>query len=262
MVIKRRAWCQAIVAGAVTYWIRPLSVFAGPFGIDAAITNGVNAGLSQAMGDLIEGLNVFFVPMLAIQSFQDHVSKFLGLDEKQRANLKGHRAELLGELSALWPKIANKSESERIALLLEEFQRLAPKYRELIMATLKPEQRQRLEQLERQFQGVRAMLTAEGYKQLDLTDEQRTRLTVIAEKLSDHVNRLRDGKGHLSVVALGRLLVRRKLADFEAEEVLTDQQRTRWREYTGEPIPASRLIPWEKIAAALEDKKAGAPVEK
>jgi len=130
------------------------------------------------------------------------------------------------------------------------------------MAVLKPEQRQRMEQLERQLQGVRAMLTAEGYKQLELTDEQRTRLTVIAEKLSEHVSLLRGDKGHLSIAALARVLVQRKLVDLEAQQVLTNQQRAKWREFTGEPIPIGRLIPWEKIAEALEDKKTGAPVEK
>jgi hypothetical protein len=252
---------QSVFVGAVGwYWPRRLKAW--PFGLDFGAIAG--AAVAQSFGEILEGITstVLFIPLLLVDSFLDRFAEVLHLDNQQRAKIKAHHGELLKDLTSFAAEIANKPESERAALMLDEYKRLAPKYRRHVVAVLHPDQRHRLDQIERQLQGVHAMLTDEGRKQLGLTDEQHTRLAEVAKQLGERVEQLRSGHEQFSALALGKLFLMRKVADVEAQQILNAEQRTKWHEYVGEPIRLNHFIPWDKIILELEAPRAEKPATK
>ncbi|MBS0209677.1 MAG: hypothetical protein JSS27_12075 [Planctomycetes bacterium] len=262
MRAARRRFLQTLAFAGAAGWLWPAGSKAWQFGLDFGAIAG-NA-MAQVFSDIIEGMisTVLFIPLLLVDAFLDGVARVLHLDSQQVAKIKAHREELKHDLANFSLELASKPESERTRLMLGEFQRLAPKYRQHVMAILRPEQRHRLEQLERQLQGVQAMVTDDGRKQLALTDEQFKQLDGVAKLLRDKVDRLKEGHEHLSPLAVGRMFLMRKVADLESQQILTPEQQTKWHAYAGEPIHLGQLIPWDKIVLELEPPKSEKPAGK
>jgi hypothetical protein len=104
---------------------------------------------------------------------------------------------------------------------------------------LKPEQHARLKQIARQQGGPRAYLKTENAKDLSLTDEQKTKLREIAtEHEKDTMELFRGGgfgKGGLPAETREKMEALNKEAAEKAVNVLTADQKSKWRELTGEP---------------------------
>ena len=107
---------------------------------------------------------------------------------------------------------------------------------------LKPEQQARLKQIARQQGGPRAYLKSQNVKDLNLTDEQKTKLREITTELDKDVAELMPkggfgkgaGGGGFSPELREKLEALNKEAAEKAANVLTAEQKSKWKELIGE----------------------------
>jgi hypothetical protein len=100
---------------------------------------------------------------------------------------------------------------------------------------LKPEQMTRLRQIARQQGGPSAYLSPENSKDLKVTDEQKKKLKDIADELQKDTMALFQGGG-FSPETREKMQMLNKEASDKAAAVLTDEQKSKWKELTGEPF--------------------------
>jgi hypothetical protein len=110
---------------------------------------------------------------------------------------------------------------------------------------LKPDQAKRLAQIGRQRAGVRGLVSADTAKELKLTDDQAKKIKEIATELDKDVAELSPpGKGGFgggggfggSPETREKIANLRKEAMEKATEALTAEQKTMWKDLTGEPF--------------------------
>jgi hypothetical protein len=104
---------------------------------------------------------------------------------------------------------------------------------------LKPEQMTRLKQIARQQGGPAAYMKPENVKDLEFTDDQKSKLRSISTELDKDVGELRrsGGKGgfNLSPETREKIENLTKEASEKAAGVLTDDQKAKWKTLIGEP---------------------------
>jgi hypothetical protein len=105
---------------------------------------------------------------------------------------------------------------------------------------LKPEQLTRLKQIARQQGGAAAYTKPENIKDLSITDEQKGKLKEITTQLDKDLGELRGkgGKGGFGPVppeTREKMDALNKEAKEKAEALLTDTQKSKWKELIGEP---------------------------
>lgn len=150
-------------------------------------------------------------------------------------------------------------QKEKAAKMMEKFQtlmevpedKLEDKIREVfkdeiegpnkeVEKILKPEQMARLKQISRQQGGPAAYLKPDNVKDLDLKDEQKTKIKEISTELDKDRAELFSGGGmggfRLSPETREKLNTLTKEATEKATAVLTDAQKSKWKELTGEPF--------------------------
>jgi len=122
---------------------------------------------------------------------------------------------------------------------------------------LKPDQAKRLAQISRQNAGVRGLIGTETAKELKLTDEQKSKIKEIATELDKDVAELMPmgkggfggggfGGGRVSPETREKVAHLRKEAMEKATESLTADQKTTWKDLTGEPFEMKFNPPQKK----------------
>lgn len=101
---------------------------------------------------------------------------------------------------------------------------------------LKPEQFSRLKQIARQQGGPAAYLSPENAKDLKLTDEQKKKLKDINDELQKDTMALFQGGGGFSAETREKVSMLTKEASEKATGMLTDEQKSKWKELTGDPF--------------------------
>jgi hypothetical protein len=106
---------------------------------------------------------------------------------------------------------------------------------------LKPEQMTRLKQISRQQGGPAAYLKPDNIKDLGLKDEQKTKIKEISAELDKDLAELRGGGGgmgfgRVSPETREKMTALTKEATDKAVAVLTDEQKSKWKELVGEPF--------------------------
>jgi len=99
---------------------------------------------------------------------------------------------------------------------------------------LKPEQMTRLRQIARQQGGPSAYLSPENAKDLKIADDQKKKLKDIADELQKDTMAL--FQGGFSPETREKMQMLNKEATEKATGVLTDEQKSKWKELTGEPF--------------------------
>lgn len=119
-----------------------------------------------------------------------------------------------------------------------------PKFKEIsegqtkaIMAVLKPEQEKRFKQLQLQQEGVRAFQNETVVKELQITDEQKEKLKTIAEENGKEMRELfseatKDNRAEMQK----KIRSLREEGMEKAVAVLNADQKSKWKELTGEPF--------------------------
>lgn len=176
-------------------------------------------------------------PAVLLQMIRDDaVHEELGLTQTQTERL---HAELVRVDAHWWPG-RNLPDSERRSQL----ERLTARLHERLRGILRPEQTERLTQLERQALGTRMLLTDDVAETLELTAPQRTRLTetfLETDRLAAELSK-QPRSGEATDSHASRKFEKRK--DQEREQiqtVLSTSQRARIRSLTGDPFDFARV---------------------
>jgi hypothetical protein len=185
------------------------------------------------------------------------VQKELKMDDEQ---VKAVR-EKVPQMGFGFGKKNDPDAAERMQKMMEKLQglkdvpedKLADKIREVfkdeietptkeVEKILKPEQMTRLKQIARQQGGPAAYILPENAKDLKLTDEQKTKIKGISDELQKDVMELfrAGGMGGFSPEMREKMTSLNKEAKEKADEVLTGDQKTKWKEITGEPFTVQR----------------------
>jgi Spy/CpxP family protein refolding chaperone len=156
-------------------------------------------------------------------------------------------SEQVEKLNALGEKLSTKQREEGAKIReLDPAERM-PKQQELtrtIMADvksgitdiLKPEQVKRFEQLQLQQAGVMAFGMPRVQEGLKLTDEQKTKIRDLNQEFQPKITEAMQGFRDNREAAMKKLAEIRKEQSEKAMAVLTAEQRTSYKDMTGEPF--------------------------
>ena len=133
-------------------------------------------------------------------------------------------------------------DKDRIA----EFQKNREENRKAIEGILTADQKMRVKQIQLQADGVRAFADEEVASQLNLNETQKNKIKGIGEDYRKDVGELfgRRGGGFDQEKAAENAKKREKLskaAMADIEDVLTDEQRSKWKTMVGAPFDTSKL---------------------
>jgi Spy/CpxP family protein refolding chaperone len=99
---------------------------------------------------------------------------------------------------------------------------------------LKPEQIARLKQIRLQVAGARAVTDEEAAKELKITDEQKTKIEKVMQEMRDAMQ----GGGGGGPGAFAEM---REKINAKVMEILTDEQKAKYKEMLGKPFDTSQL---------------------
>jgi hypothetical protein len=166
--------------------------------------------------------------------------KLKGLAEKQQAAMK----ERFGSFKDLG------GDKEKLKAAFAEFQKENEARQKEAEALLTPEQKTRLQQIDRQLAGVRAFTDDALVADLKLNDSQKTKIKGIVDEYTKDSQGLGGfggfgGKGGFDKEKAAEAAKKREkltkgaLADID--EVLTDDQRKSWKSLTGDPVDVAKI---------------------
>jgi hypothetical protein len=138
-------------------------------------------------------------------------------------------------VAAMKEKAADLTETdpkERMKKAMEMFQEAEKS----VLALLKPEQAKRLREIALQQQHLaRAIESPEVAKELQLSEEQAKRVRAIRESATKGMSKLsEDAKSRAE--AREKMAALAKATEEKLLKVLTEEQRTKWKELLGEPF--------------------------
>jgi Spy/CpxP family protein refolding chaperone len=163
-------------------------------------------------------------------------------------------SEQVEKLNALGEKLMTKQREEGQKIRdLDQAERM-PKQQELnrtltaevktgITDILKPEQVKRFEQLQLQQAGVMAFGMPRVQEGLKITDEQKTKIRDINQEFQPKMNEARQGFQDDREAAMKKMADLRKEQTEKVMAVLTAEQRTSYKDMTGEPFEIKMEAP-------------------
>jgi hypothetical protein len=172
---------------------------------------------------------------------RDKVQEELKLTEEQKEKLEQRFRELLPDAMRFFQKIEGLKQQERE----KELNAYRPKAREKLAAMVKEilneGQRTRLRQLELQREGLR-----EGaiWKSLQITDDQRSQFMALILKAQKEIQPLMEEAqkgGNPKEIQPKVIKIRDDLED-KLKALLTDAQKTQWKEMLGKPMDMADLF--------------------
>jgi Spy/CpxP family protein refolding chaperone len=146
----------------------------------------------------------------------DQVKKVTDLTQKQRELFRG---------------VQDLSQEERA----KKMQELQKENQKAVADILKPEQAKRLKQITLQLRGGRALTDPEVAKELGLTAEQKQKVKEIQDETAKETAKLRDAGLDRQEAAKKRQEIT-KSSNEKLTGILTADQKTKWKEMTGEPF--------------------------
>jgi hypothetical protein len=159
------------------------------------------------------------------------VQKDLNLDQEQIDKAKKIGTEVREKYASEFGGLRDLSQEER----REKMQELGKKVNDETMAALgsvlKPEQMDRLKQIQLQQRGSQALTDPEVQKALKLTDEQKEKIKTINDDAAKERSGIGRGEG-----AAEKMMALRKDTNDKVMAVLTDEQKETWKTMTGKHI--------------------------
>jgi Spy/CpxP family protein refolding chaperone len=148
-------------------------------------------------------------------------------------------AEEIGEKNrGVFAKLQDLSQDERRAKMAEIARDTNTEVRKNLAEILKPEQVKRFEQIQLQQMGLMAAPDMPRVQEtLKLTDDQKAKLAALQTEQREAMRELFSGGGGGDRQAVGEKMAElRKKSSEKALAVLTDAQKSSWKELTGEPF--------------------------
>jgi Spy/CpxP family protein refolding chaperone len=163
------------------------------------------------------------------------VQKELKVTDEQASKLETLAQETRDKQREAFEKLQDLPQEER----REKFQALAvtmnADIRKGLDGILKPEQVKRFEQIQVQQAGSNAFNTPRVVAALKLTDDQKSKIQAINDGLNQSMRDLREEFQSDREGAMKKMTDARKQASDKAIAVLTDSQKSTWKDLTGEP---------------------------
>ncbi len=169
------------------------------------------------------------------------VQQELKVDDTQAEKLNSFAQGLREKQGEQFQKLQDLSQEERRAKMQELGQAMSAEIRKGLTDILKPEQVKRYDQIVLQQMGVLgAPAMPRVQEALNLTDDQKSKLRAIMEEQSEARRELFQGGGGggggPSPEAMAKMTELRKKGNDKAMAILTDSQKSSWKELTGEPF--------------------------
>jgi hypothetical protein len=167
------------------------------------------------------------------------VQQELKADATQAEKLNSFAQGIMEKQREQFQKLQDLSQEERRAKMQEMGQAIGAEVRKGLTDLLKPEQVKRFEQIQLQQMGVLGALVMPRVQEaLNPTEDQRSKLRTIQEEQREAMNELRQsgGGGGDFAAAMQKMNELRKKGNDKAMAVLTDSQKSSWKELTGEPF--------------------------
>jgi hypothetical protein len=110
-----------------------------------------------------------------------------------------------------------------------------------VNAVLNPDQQKRFRQISLQQEGPMAVIHADVASELGLTDDQKKKVQEIqAQMRAEQQNLFQDAGGDREALR-GKMEALRKSSNDKVVAILTDAQKTKWKEMTGAPLTLGTL---------------------
>jgi tetratricopeptide (TPR) repeat protein len=164
--------------------------------------------------------------MLLLLNQHAEVQKELGLTDVQIKKARDVTEEMGKKYRDVFAKIGDMYPSERRQKMEELTKANIEESTKAIASLLTPDQEKRLRQLARQQTGVRAFSLPHVQNALKLSDEQKDKIKTIVE----------DFDRELSISSLQKMETIRQESVQKATAILTDEQKTTWKDLVGEPF--------------------------
>lgn len=148
---------------------------------------------------------------------------------------------------------------EKMQAIMEKGQKLAEEAKAVAEKVLSADQVKRAKQIEVQMMGMRALSNEEVAGKLKLTDEQKEKLQAINMEFGEQSRDLRQEygiRGFGGGGGGGEPPSPEKMAEYQKKNkaltdetmgkvmaVMTDEQKTMWKDMTGEPFDVAKLAP-------------------
>ncbi len=184
--------------------------------------------------DLADNLQGPFVVL------RQKVQEDLKLTDEQKEKLEQNLHELLPDAMEFFQSIDGKKEEDRQKELKAYRQKAQAKLAAFLKETLKDDQRQRLQQVELQQQGVFVLMDG-GRKfgtDLKITTDQRKQFMAVMQDLQKKVAPLikeAEAGGDKQEI-WPKIMKLKKEHEAEVEGLLTDTQKKQWKEIVGKPL--------------------------
>jgi hypothetical protein len=173
---------------------------------------------------------------------RDKVQEELKLTKEQKAKLEQQLRELLPDAIQFFQKLNGLTREEREKELRTYRPKAREKMTEALKDTLNEGQRTRLRQLELQREGLFG--SGEIWKELEVTDEQRQQFMEAIQRTGQEIEALLQEvrkNGNPDEIRPKVMKLREGLQG-KLEALLTDAQKTQWKEMLGKKIDPSALF--------------------
>jgi Spy/CpxP family protein refolding chaperone len=170
--------------------------------------------------------------LLANKSVQQEIKA----TDEQVSKLNALAEDLRGKQREAFQGFQDLSQEER-RTKMQEFQRtMQAEIDKGLKDLLKPEQTKRFNQISTQQGGVNAFMTPRVADALKLTDDQKGKVRDIAQEMQGQMREIFQEAQNDREAAMKKMAELRKSSTEKAVAVLTADQRTTWKDLTGEPF--------------------------
>jgi Spy/CpxP family protein refolding chaperone len=158
---------------------------------------------------------------------QESVQKELKFTDEQKQQVDQLVSKMREEMQGL--QDAEPAERE------QKMREMSEKGDKAVKKILQPEQAKRLREITLQVQGPMALANPKVADELQLTDDQKAKIKDIQEDMSKEVRALREGGAGRQEMQRKTTELRKQAGD-KIQGLLSADQKSKWKEMTGEPF--------------------------
>lgn len=163
------------------------------------------------------------------------VQKEIKASEEQASKLNAFAEEMRGKQREAFQGFQDLSQEERREKMQAFQKTMQADMNKALGEILKPEQVKRFHQIQVQTAGPNAFMMEHVQKQLNLTDDQKSKIRDITQEMQGSMREIFQEAQNDREGAMKKMAELRKSATDKAVEVLTAEQKTTYKGLTGEP---------------------------
>jgi Spy/CpxP family protein refolding chaperone len=164
------------------------------------------------------------------------VQQELKVSDSQADKLDALAQELGQKQRSEFQKLQDVPQDERREKMQELTRNMNAELHKELGNILKPEQTKRFTQIQLQQSGVNAFATPRVQEELKLTDEQKSKIRDISQDVNESTREAFQASQDDRAAAMQKIAGLRKQGMEKTLAVLTDEQKSTWKDMTGEPF--------------------------